>query len=271
MLYKDWKTFFAARADNEQGNKNTAVYTEAWSPETNDEARFQTLISGPDNVLLATNNDNKIHALHSFKVMGGSFLRPNSTKLMCLLGTGANATALIVDKQSLLIRNNLITPTIDELEECFDEDDVNAVPMPTEPGEVTYPGSASFLPAPWLVDVIMGANTSDPTTLIPMVNSAAIEYDEIHENDRSYVTNASNQADYYILWAWGIKENRVTSAKLTIDPNDPDVERFYLDRHRSCISQTQWNNIPDGLPPPPPGAEMNGFLAPLLATVSRTP
>ena len=141
--------------------------------------------------------------------------------------------------------------------------------MPTEPGEVTYPGSASFLPAPWLVDVIMGANTSDPTTLIPMVNSAAIEYDEIHENDRSYVTNASNQADDFILWAWGIKENRVTSAKLTIDPNDPDVERFHLDRHWSCISQTQWNNIPDGLPPPPPGAEMNGFLAPLLATVSR--
>jgi hypothetical protein len=94
---------------------------------------------------------------------------------MCLLGTGTNATALIVDKQSLLIRNNLITPMIDKLEECFDEDGVNIVQMPNKPGEVTYPGSASFLAAPWLVNIIMGADTRYPAKLIPMVNSAAIK------------------------------------------------------------------------------------------------
>jgi hypothetical protein len=173
MLHLDWKTFFAARADNEQGNKNTSVYTEAWSPDTNDNERFQTLTADPDNVLLVTNNDNKIHALHSFKVVGGSVLRPNSTKLICLLGTGTNATTLLVDKQSLLTRNNLVTPTIDELSKCFDKNDVNAVATPTT-REVTYPGSSSFLAAPWLVDVIMDAGTSDPAKLIPAVLSRSM-------------------------------------------------------------------------------------------------
>jgi hypothetical protein len=63
MLHLAWKTFFTMRADNKQGNKNTSVYTEAWSPDTNDSKRFQTLTADPDNVFLATNNDNKI--MHS--------------------------------------------------------------------------------------------------------------------------------------------------------------------------------------------------------------
>jgi hypothetical protein len=59
------------------------VYTEA----------FQTLISDAAKALLAMDNDKNIHALQSFKVAGSTLLCP-TTKLMHLLGTGANATAL---------------------------------------------------------------------------------------------------------------------------------------------------------------------------------
>ncbi len=62
------------------------VYTEAWSPDKNNNERFQNLISDPDNVLLVTDSDNMIHTLHSFKVVRGTFLCPTS-KLMCLLGS----------------------------------------------------------------------------------------------------------------------------------------------------------------------------------------
>jgi hypothetical protein len=88
--------------------------------------RFQTLVADTDNVLLATDTDNKIHALHSFKVAGGTLLRP-TTKLMCLLGTGAHATALLVNKQSLLNPCNLVTPTIGKLQACSNEDKVNKI------------------------------------------------------------------------------------------------------------------------------------------------
>jgi hypothetical protein len=126
MPHSTWKAFYAPRIDNELGN-NTLVYTEVWSLDKNDNERFQNLISDPDNILLATDSDNMIHTLHSFKIVGGTLLRPTS-KLMCLLGSGSYATALLVDKPSILNPCNLATPTIDE---------VRTVPAPAENGAVT--------------------------------------------------------------------------------------------------------------------------------------
>jgi hypothetical protein len=81
MLHLNWKSHFAAQVDNDLGNKNTTVYTKAWSPDKNDNEQFHTLISDIDNVLLATDQDMKIYALHSFKVLGGTLLCP-ATKLL---------------------------------------------------------------------------------------------------------------------------------------------------------------------------------------------
>jgi hypothetical protein len=220
MLHLDWKSLIASQAENNLGNKNTSVYTEAWSPDKDDNMRFQTLIANTDNVLLATDTDNKIHTLHSFKVAGGTLLRP-TTKLMCLLGTGAHATALLVDKQSLLNPCNLVTPTIDKLQACSNEDKVNKIAEPDKTGAVTYPGSASFFAAPWLAETIMSAEMSKPSKLIPAANAAAIKFDTEHEHDKDYTTTAADHAGDFILWAWGVKAGQVSTTRLTMDPNDP--------------------------------------------------
>jgi hypothetical protein len=68
----------------------------------------------------------KIHALHSFKVLGGTLLCP-ATKLLCLLGSLPSAATFIIDKQSLLNPCNQVTPTINELQECSNKDQVNMV------------------------------------------------------------------------------------------------------------------------------------------------
>jgi hypothetical protein len=105
MLHTNYKSHFAAQDDNEIGNKNTSVHSEAWSPDEKDHQPFQTLILDANNVLLVTDPNSKIHTLHSFKVAGGTLLNPN-TKSMCLLGAGSNAMALLLDKQSFLICTN---------------------------------------------------------------------------------------------------------------------------------------------------------------------
>jgi hypothetical protein len=178
------------------------VCTKAWSLDKNNDKQFQTLISDINNVLLATDQDMKIHALHSFKVLRGTLLHP-ATKLLCLLGSGPSAATFVIDKQSLLNPCNIVTLTIDKLQVCSNEDQVNAVIAPPDDRAVTYPGSASFFAAPWLVDVIMAAGTSNHSKLIPAVNTAAAAFDTKHKNNAEYITKAQAYAGDFILWAWG--------------------------------------------------------------------
>jgi hypothetical protein len=211
--------------------------------------------------------NNKIHALHSFKVAGGTPLHP-TTKLMCLLGAGAHATALLVDKQSLPNPCNLVTPTIDKLQACSTEDKVNKLAEPDKTGAVTYPGSASFFAAQWLVETIMSTGTSKPSKLIPAANAAAIKFNAEHEHDEDYTRTAADHAGDFILWAWGVKAGQVSTTRLTMDPNDTNLKCFRQERHQSCITQAPWSNIPGGLPPPP-ALDQAGILGLLNATTAR--
>jgi hypothetical protein len=224
MLHTNWQSFFAAQADNDLGNKYTSIYTEAWSPDKSDDMRFQPLISDINSVIFAADQDKNIHALHSFKVAGGTLLCP-TTKLMCLLGSGLSATTFIIDKQSLLNPCNLITPTINELQECSNEDKVNTINALDDDGAVTYPGSASFFPAPWLSDTVLSSGTSDHAKLIPAVNAAAIKFNANHSGNASYITTAADHAADFILWAWGAEKGRATATRLTFGPNDDDLEQ----------------------------------------------
>jgi len=147
MLQTDWKTYHAARKDKTAGNNDTSVFTEAWSPKKSIDQRFQTLTTDPDLVLFATDSNKKLLTLHSFKNAGGTLLRPKK-KLMCLLGTGALATALEVNPLTLMAECNLVTPTIDVLRECTTAIKVAKVEAPNENGLVTYPGSANFPSSP---------------------------------------------------------------------------------------------------------------------------
>ena len=151
-------------------------------------------------VLFAADSNKKLLVLHSFKNAGGTLLRPEK-KLMCLSGTGSLATVFEVDHLTLMAECNLVTPTIDELRECKTETEVAEVEAPEENGLVTYPGSASFLPAPWLADAVIAANSSNPFLLITRVNTAAKAFDLEHKEDENYITTAADHVGDFILWA----------------------------------------------------------------------
>jgi hypothetical protein len=120
-------------------------------------------------------------------------------------------------QQSLLNPCNLVTPTIDDLRECSNKDKVNAINNPPANGAVTYPGSASFFAAPWLVSTIMDAGTSDYFKLIPAINAAAIKFYAKNKNDAEYTTSASNHKGDFILWAWGAGTGQVSPTKMTFN------------------------------------------------------
>jgi hypothetical protein len=111
---------------------------------------------------------------------------------MCLSGTGEIATVFEVKLLTLMVECNLVTPTIDALFECTPATEVAEVEVPDESSLVTYPGSASFLPAPWLADTVITANSSDPFLLIMVVNAAATVFDLEHEEDENYITSVAD-------------------------------------------------------------------------------
>lgn len=70
---------------------------------------------------------------------------------------------------------------------------------PDEEGDFTYEGSNIMLPAPWLSDTIMNADTQSPFELIPIVLAAAQAYDEAHPD----LTNNDKQFHMPIISAHG--------------------------------------------------------------------
>ena len=76
--------------------------------------------------------------------------------------------------------------------------------VPDKNGLVTYPGSASFHPAPWLADTVIAANSSDPFLLITVVNAGATVFELEHGEDENYITSVADHTGDFILWAWGI-------------------------------------------------------------------
>jgi hypothetical protein len=204
-------------------------------------------------VLFAADSNKKLLVPHSFKNAGGTLFRPEK-KLICLSGTGEIAAVFEVNPLTLMAECNLVTPTIDALRECTTATEVAELEAPDENNLVTYPGSASFLPASWLADAVVEENSSDPFLLIVVVNSAAKAFDLEHEEDESYVTSAADHAGDFILWAWGIGAIRVSAISIFFDPTDIDLERFKIERHQVCMTPSRgviWAAVPGGLPPPP--------------------
>jgi hypothetical protein len=174
-------------------------------------------------VIFAAGENKKLLTFHSFKNAGGTLLRPEN-KLMCLLGTGASAIAIKINSKQLVVNCNLVTPTINELRECKTADKVSAIEAPNETGLVTYPGCASFLPAPWLVNAVMAANSSNPFHLIAVVNAAAKTFNKEHNADAEYITKVTDNAGDFMIWGWGVGAGGVTKTSFSIDPNDTDLE-----------------------------------------------
>ncbi len=200
-------------------------------------------------VIFTTGENKKLLTFHSFKNAGGTLLCLDN-KLMCLLGTGASATAIEVNFKELMANCNLVTPTIEELSKCKTASKVSELEAPNKTGLVTYPGSASFLAAPWLVNTVMAANSSDPFHLIAIVNAAAKNFDEEHDADAEYITKATDNAVDFILWAWGVGAGRVTKTSFSINPNDTNLKPFKTQHHQACISTVgaAWT-VPNSLPP----------------------
>ena len=258
----NWTAFFNSRHDNVIGNKNTTAYTEAWAQDKNHDVKMSLLNNDANTVVLAANSNDTILFLHSFKNIGGTPLLPTN-KYVCFLGANDNASAVIINPQTITADVNLRTPTHTDILACANIAELAALANPANNAAITYPGCATFLPAPWLVDAILAAGTNKPLDTIIAAKAAATNFDTAHAADPTYVTSARDHLEDFVLWAWGVAKGRVARVGYTFDPDDEDLARYKATRIHQCILPA----IPppilhqpfpiQAVPPPPGGAPPN--------------
>eukprot|EP00957_Ditylum_brightwellii_P198665 15141796-Ditylum_brightwellii.AAC.1 len=111
--------------------------------------KLRSLTEDADTVFLVADDEKNIVILHSPKNFGGMRTRPTN-KVAAMIGLGSTAIGVLINEKVALEDCNLVTPTIDEIELCTTEIDIAALACPAQSGKVTFPGSATFIPAPWL-------------------------------------------------------------------------------------------------------------------------
>jgi hypothetical protein len=141
------------------------------------------------NLTDSQNNVEMIKIFHSPKNFGGRLLCP-SNKVACLTGLGWSAICMQLDPTLALADCKLVTPSIVDFEACLTAQDVRDLQVPSAKPEngglYSYKGSNIMLPAPWLRDTILNADTQDPFKLILIVLITAKEYDHAHNTVGSW-------------------------------------------------------------------------------------
>jgi hypothetical protein len=100
MFSLNWKSYFAARSNNKLGNKNTTLYTKAWSPNNDGKKLFSNTHFGRQQHPPSNRQRQEDSRPPQFQSHRRHTSHP-TTKLICLLGTGANAFALFIKKIKL--------------------------------------------------------------------------------------------------------------------------------------------------------------------------
>jgi hypothetical protein len=195
--------------------------------------------------VLALDANNKVMILHSFKNLLGTLLNPTN-KYACLIGTGRVASAIIVDETTLLATCNVTMPTYVSIIACIDKAEIKALahPPPITAAPSNFQCSASFLPAHWLLEAILNANSSNPAILILAASDAAAEFDNEFVMDNEY-TEGEEQLKNFAKWAWAAQARKITRTTYTVDPGNNELLDYHLQRHN-------FNIIPIFLQPPPP-------------------
>lgn len=271
IVTKDtWKLWFASLSENDEGNRNMVAFTNALNAGRSDTEKIKTLTDNKNYVFLAADRKKSIKIFHSPINFGGTMLRPTN-KVVCLTGMGRSAVCVHLDIPSTISDCKIVTPTVEELAACETAEAVGNLiepnPIPEEEGFFSYEGSNIMIPAPWLRDAIIAAETTKPFELIPIAIQAARAYDEANDNEDQ--NRAILHADDFCSWAWGVAVGRVPEAIVEIDADDIEAETYRVSRHLECITNIGVADGGNAIIAPAVGAVHGDILQQLTASIAR--
>ena len=155
-----------------------------------------------------------------------------NNKIVCLIGMGSQANPVTLDFETALADRNIITPTIYDIVNCGTKEEIIALVCPDQPEEgsqdgVTFPGSNAFISAPWLHNLIVNSDSSDPLDLIPSIVAAAKRFDEDHLEDAFFASEAIKHAEDFVVWAYRVGLRLIPESRFKINPENGELRSFW--------------------------------------------
>jgi hypothetical protein len=99
QAHSTWADFFSNHTSNDTRNRNLQAFSDILGAEVSNEAKLRDLVDEIDTVILGADPNKNIMPFNSPKNFGGTRSRPNN-KVLCMLGFGARATAVLLDLNS---------------------------------------------------------------------------------------------------------------------------------------------------------------------------
>ena len=166
ILQASWTgaLFNSLTSVNESGNRNIAGFSGVMDFEANLNIKI-TRLNQPLGFLLVANDWKEVTIIHHPHNFGGTLLRP-ANKVGCLVGTGPNATPIVLNHRSALQSVQAIVPSITDIGACLRVNALAALTTPVADGLAKLEGLNSFFSAPFLRNAILLADSSFPFALV---------------------------------------------------------------------------------------------------------
>jgi hypothetical protein len=116
-LNPSWSTHFTTFSGSDAVNANMVLFEDTMDAQKSKMEKINNLMEDDDTIALNTGKDRKMKALHSFKKLGGTRIRPDM-KLICLFGSGARAYGIVVDSDKITESKEITLPNANVLWEC---------------------------------------------------------------------------------------------------------------------------------------------------------
>ena len=205
MPSTNWFTnYFSSRKDNDLGNQNTTIYSSAWVQLSDHATKLTLLTKDSNTVIFAADAEGTLIPLHSFYNLGGTFLLRLTDKIVCcLIGSGHLGVAVIVEEKSATEDCTFFSPPAGIIIAGKSPAELQTIPSSLTNGGIEYAGCSTFLPAPWLTNVVLLANSNNPFHLILTTSSTAKDFEDAHNADPLYLTLAKSHLEDFARWAWG--------------------------------------------------------------------
>ena len=117
VLHASWQSHFDAFGSSDATNANMAMFSDAMDTEKSKIKKINDLVEVDDTVALIKDKDGNLRALHNFKKIGGTRIRPNM-QIICLVGSNARATGIVVNADHITKSKEITIPTADVIWNC---------------------------------------------------------------------------------------------------------------------------------------------------------